>query len=530
MRGADPARIGTPNPVPPHYSTHEKEAQTMPLTDAGRLKAVVLAIAIFGVALVGLASAASAASPSLPDPSATGSITIHKIKAPDTPTGLPHDGTAVGTSGLTPVPGVTFTVQQVTGINLTSNQGWQDAAALSTSFNPDDAAGSVAAAGYGLQAAAGSPVTTDATGTASVQALPLGLYLVSETSWPAGATPSAPFLVSIPLTDPRGSSSWLYDVNVYPKNSVDGVSKSVDDSAATRLGDVVSWRIAADIPNVAVIDGYQVVDKLDPKLAVQDARVSLSDGTTITRGSDYTVVFDPATKLLSIVFTGPGRAVLAAHPTAQVVVVVDTVVNAVGEIANSALLYPNAHSVDVRPGEPGGPVESNPVETKWGSITLEKTDQSGRPLTGAVFSVYRSKADAEAGVHAITLGGTSRFGVNAQGQVTIAGLRYSDFANGVAIAPGDAGYQSYWLTEVEAPSGYGLLPAPVEFTVTASTTVPGVDLRVADFALVSPPDCHCHGFLPSTGGPARILAVGGVVLLLAGLLLVAASRRRRHPA
>ncbi len=501
----------------------------MSLTDAGRLKAAILAIATVGVALVGLAPAASAASPSLPDPGAIGSITIHKVKAPDTATGLPHDGTAVSTAGLTPVPGVTFTVEQVTGIDLTTNQGWQDAAALSTSFNPGDARGSVTAAGYGLQAAAGSPVTTDAGGIASVQALPLGLYLVSETSWPAGATPSAPFLVSVPLTDPSTQSSWLYDVHVYPKNSVDGVTKSVADGRATQLGDTVSWRIAADIPNVAVIDGYQVVDKVDPKLDYRSAQVSLSDGTTLVRGTDYTVVFDPAARQLSIVFTGPGRAVLAAHPTAQVVVVVDTVVNAVGEIANSALLYPNAHSVDVRPGEPGGPVESNPVETKWGSITLEKTDENGRPLAGAVFSVYRSEADAESGERAVALGGTSRFRVDAQGQVTIAGLRYSDFANGGAVSPGDAGYQSYWLAEVQAPNGYGLLPAPVEFTVTASTTVAGVDLKVADFQVLGPPDCRCHGFLPSTGGPARILAVGGAGLLLVGLLLVVASRRRRQP-
>lgn len=501
----------------------------MSLTDAGRLKAVVLAIATFGIALVGLGSAASAASPSLPDPGAIGSITIHKVKAPDSPTGLPHDGSVVSTTGLTPVPGVTFAVEQVTGIDLTSNQGWQDAAALSASFNPDAARASVTAAGYGLQAAAGSPVTTDAGGIASVQALPLGLYLVSETSWPAGATPSAPFLVSVPLTDPRGLSSWLYDVNVYPKNSVDGVAKSVADGTAAQLGDAVSWRIAADIPNVAAIDGYQVVDKLDPKLDYRGAQVSLSDGTTVVRGTDYTVVLDPAAHQLSIVFTSPGRTVLAEHPTAQVVVVVDTVVNAVGEIANTALLYPNAHSIDVRPGEPGGPVVSNPVETKWGSITLEKTDEHGRPLAGALFSVYRSKADAESGVRAIALGGTSQFGVDAHGQVTIAGLRYSDFANGVAVAPGDADYQSYWLAEVQAPNGYGLLPAPVEFTVTAATSIPGVDLKVADFQVLGPPDCRCHGFLPSTGGPARILAVGGVGLLVVGLLLVASSRRRRQP-
>ncbi|MFB9767977.1 hypothetical protein ACFFOS_26620, partial [Nocardioides kongjuensis] len=53
----------------------------------------IAAIAALGVVLVGLASSASAASPSLPDPTRTGSLDIHKFKAPDSPTGLPNNGT-----------------------------------------------------------------------------------------------------------------------------------------------------------------------------------------------------------------------------------------------------------------------------------------------------------------------------------------------------------------------------------------------------------------------------------------------------
>lgn len=60
--------------------------------------------------------------------------------------------------------------------------------------------------------------------------LPVGLYLVIETTSPAAVTQKVePFLVSIPMTRigadasemvNKNQESWLYDVTVYPKNSI----------------------------------------------------------------------------------------------------------------------------------------------------------------------------------------------------------------------------------------------------------------------------------------------------------------------
>ncbi len=488
--------------------------------NAGRLQAVLLAIVALGIAFTGFAQGASAASPSLPDPTKTGSINIHKFKTPDTPSGLPANGTAVNTTGLTPVPGVTFSIQQVNGINLTTNQGWQNANTLSGSFNPNNAAGSITSAGYTLGAS--SSQTTDASGNASFTTLPLGLYLVTETSWPAGTTPSAPFLVSVPLTDPTNQSAWLYNVNVYPKNSVDTATKTVSDAAAVKLGDPVTWTIKGDIPNVSTLDGYKITDQLDPKLTYGSATVALSDGTTITSGTDYTVVYDSTTHLLTVQFTASGRAILAAHNTAQVVVTLNTTVNAIGEIANTALLYPNANSFSIAPGQPGGPTPSNPVITKWGAFTVQKTDPTGKALTGAVFSVYPTLADAKAGTNAITLGGQTTFTVDATGQVTISGLRYSDWANGAAVAPGDPAFRDYYLAEVTAPAGYELLAEPIKVDVTAATTAVGVDLTVKDVPSNA-------GFqLPFTGGHGLLYYdVAGAALLALALVLSVTRRRQR---
>lgn len=64
---------------------------------------------------------------------------------------------------------------------------------------------------------------TDEKGVVKFDNLPIGLYVVIETSKPASVTQAVkPFLVSIPMTrkgDVNKGEEWLYDVVVYPKNS-----------------------------------------------------------------------------------------------------------------------------------------------------------------------------------------------------------------------------------------------------------------------------------------------------------------------
>lgn len=75
-----------------------------------------------------------------------------------------------------------------------------------------------------------SEVLTDENGKATFTELPVGMYLVIETKTPQAVTmPVEPFLVSIPMTrigdkttgaDNQNQKEWLYDVTVYPKNSI----------------------------------------------------------------------------------------------------------------------------------------------------------------------------------------------------------------------------------------------------------------------------------------------------------------------
>jgi len=494
-----------------------KEENTVSNHHTGRVWKTAAAT-IAGAVLAMSFSVAPASAAPLVDGDQTGSITVHKFERPSTPTGLPNNGTSVDTTGLTPLAGIEFTIQQVNTIDLSTNAGWDAAHNLSGVFAPANPAGSITGAGYTLGAAQAK--TTDAAGTAGFTALPVGLYLVTETNYPAGVTPSAPFLVSVPLTDPDNKDNWIYDVHVYPKNSVAGAEKTVTDAPDVKLGDQIDFTITGDIPNEAVIDGYKIVDVLDPKLTYVGASATLVDGTPLTAGTDYTVSFDAATNTVSVIFTAAGRVKLAAHTDTRVQVMVNTKVNTIGEIENEALVYPNASSFTVAPGQPGGPVVTPPVVTKWGEMTLQKVNENGAALAGAAFSVYTNEADAKAGTNPVDLNGQTVFTVAADGTLTISGLRYSDWANGAAVAPGTPDYRTYYLVETTAPAGYELLAEPVSFLINGTTTTVGIDLEVKNIPSNS-------GFqLPLTGGVGTgILYAAGALLVVGAALMFLRNRR-----
>lgn len=510
------------------------------------LLAVTLALVI--LTTLGFAKPASAASAALPDGTKTANLHIKKEQAPASATA--GNGTAQD-PGRPAVPGVQFTIKQVNTIDLTTQSGWDKTNTLSGTYNtaaPNSVAtaeSTITGAGYTL--GAGQSATTDANGNVAFSGLPLGLYLVEETSTPPGVTPSAPYLVTLPLTDPNSTSSWLYDVYTYPKNAVTSVAKTVKDASDTKLGDNVAWTITGGLPASTgpndTVTGYLVTDNLDPKLTYTGVTAALSDGTTLTAGTDYTVTAPAApNNQLQVKFTAAGLQKLTtarnANDATKVVITVATTVNAPGDISNTAVLYPdqgavanhdNASCPTCAPGSPGSPTggtPSTPATTKWGSYTVTKTNEAGSTnLAGAVFKVYPTLADAQADTNAIAVNnGTttvSTWTTGSDGTVTISGLRDSDFANGQQLnSSTDPGWQDYYLVEVQAPAGYSLLAQPIKFDVTDATSAVGSDLTVKDAAANG-------GFtLPFTGGVGSSIVYLAGALLLTGALVLGLGRRR----
>lgn len=138
-------------------------------------------------------------------------------------------------------------------------------------------------------------VFTNAQGVAQFTGLDVGMYLVIETQAPQAVTvPAEPFLVSIPMTrigdTAEGEASqnqkqWLYDVTVYPKNSIaKGTVKLVklgkQGDKTTKLADVQFTLYRKSDTK----DEYTPVQTADPLVTDANGEIALKD---LTKGRYY---------------------------------------------------------------------------------------------------------------------------------------------------------------------------------------------------------------------------------------------------
>ncbi|WP_336991861.1 SpaH/EbpB family LPXTG-anchored major pilin [Leucobacter sp. VD1] len=530
-------------------------------TPRGLLKGLgVLAVAA-ALALGGGVAANAAPVDQMPESS---DIIITKTEQPST--GVPANGLPQTPPGA-PIKDVQFAAYPVPVAGTPGTNAWQQAMAGTT----------LAQAQATASATASFTGTTDAAGVIRWNTVPRGLYLVRETSAPAGVVRAGDFLVSVPLTDPATAGNWLTEIYVYPKNGRSDVQKSVQNVSKLKVGDTVTWSIDTSIPDVRdpgtgaflATDRFEIHDTLtDTQLSTTAAGVNVTSPGGFVKGAagDYTVESvaagsgATATTTWKVVFTASGRtklaAALAAHaadtdpdkgPAPRVVVKIDSLVKSVGEIQNTALVFPDGSSITENK-----PLESQPSVVKYGSYALRKTSE-GAPngttpnLAGAEFMVFANEAAARAGdpADAIKPSGnpTGVWTTDAQGRVDISGLRYSDFADGVlqtkfVDAPGEtcadknlgpasatcvanAKFQTYWLVEKKALQNHQLLAEPHPFLVNADSASTSTQTE----AIVN--QYNRNGFvLPLTGGTGTALLTIGGISVLAVVLIVARRRRR----
>ncbi|WP_196717324.1 SpaH/EbpB family LPXTG-anchored major pilin [Actinomyces trachealis] len=351
-------------------------------------------------------------------------LTVHKCEQTDT------NGVTVGTGNDDPgveckaVKGVEFTITELS-YDLTTQQGWIDLAAAKGDVNKAaDAAHKTGTTFKHITEDSGVITFTDAETTAGKA------YLVSETKTPAGVIPAADFIVTLPMTNPGNTSSWNYDVHVYPKNTVAGVKKEVSDSGRpSGSGNALTYTITTSIPKVGDegIKKYQVIDILDPRVQTGLGADQLNPIVTLEgpRGTvdqlvandDYTVTVaksaNPADKhnYLTVDFTAAGLKKLAAARQAGTgETKVKTVLTATfaeatdldGGVSNIASLIPsdspnyNWDKDNPNPGgDPNNPTvpgtNTDPVTSKYGQIEITKTGTdslAAAKYNGAQFEVY----------------------------------------------------------------------------------------------------------------------------------------------
>jgi fimbrial isopeptide formation D2 family protein/LPXTG-motif cell wall-anchored protein len=492
------------------------------------VRRVAAAAGALALGLAGLAGAASAANADTgtgniivpPDPDSVTTLTIHKHD--DSKVGVDGDGNEItDSSKLGPgLAGVTFKITPIEtkdgqNINLDTPEGWDIVDPLDTTthtrtpLTADQVEAGIA--DKTITTGDSTEATTNDGGATDPQTLPHGLYLVEETGYGSNniTAPAAPFLVTLPL--PQGNGGWLYKVHVYPKNTVNTnvPTKDVaDPTNGLNIGSTVPWTIVAPVqPNKpGDITKFRVTDQLDSRLKFSSLTV---DG--FTKGTDYTV--DPANagaaagEKITVDFTAAGAAKL--HAGEVVTLKLNTTVvslGADGVIPNQATVFTNDNDGKAT-SKPGVP-DTNPT-TNWGPLGVLKYAQGDetKTLEGAVFAIYPSEADANAGTNEVT---TIKTGSDGKALARL------------YVGKDDVTSKDYWIKEITAPAGYVLDST----TVTKVTVTAGSDASVTYQPIANTQQDHPN--LPLTGAAGTvIMTLGGIALVAAGGAAYAISRKKQ---
>lgn len=461
----------------------------------GRVAAIVGAVALSMTAMVAPAHAADGDTNPTPTPtidtSAPVSLTVHKHETN-------QDSTPGDVKGK-PLEGVKFDVLQIEGIDLSDSAVNE---AVSTGmFTYDAQAGTVTIAGtaYDLTSQGQKATATDGTATWGPDGLAQGLYLVVETD--PGSNPivqmAKPFLVALPYSN---DGAWVYDADVYPKNSLGSVTKAIDEGASL-VGKGIQYTVTAPIPNLpegaTAFESFTITDKLDSRLTFRtDPVATVTVGSAqLTAGDDYMLTSENGTVVVTL--KASGLKTLADNQGKDVVLTFQVDVNNVGEdgiIDNTAVLNIN-----------GTDITSNTVTTKWGQLTIHKTDGT-HDLTGAEFVLYTD----EAGTNPVEGVDNPIRITNQDGTYTVPVLK-----------PG-----TYYLKETKAPAGFVLDDA-----IKAVTVVAGPSNAEAKANYQTVVNTQQTGpMFPLTGAEGqRNLAIGGIAVLVlaAGSAVAVRGRKSR---
>lgn len=496
-----------------------------------KLLAVTTAVMMAITLLPAMANAES----TITNPQAKGSLTINKTTDKED-----ADGKYPGLGGAE------FTIYKVASLEPGTN-GKYKAWKLTTDFArlslTPDTLGSISTADLEAKANEAKKIAADLTGQSQTTAdgtgetrkgeatfsnLELGYYLVVETKTPSKYVASKPFFVSIPETvTTADGSTWNYNVSVSPKNQGIPDTDKVPDKKTVGVGDEVTYTITGPtVPNYDEAYNettlkYEITDTLSTGLTFAKDKADLKVYTTdvnspLVEDTDYTFEYDSTANKITISLISSKIRDLkgeAIHVKYTVTVNENAVVGSDGTINKAEVEYTN---------NPDGTTDGSKKEVKVYSfkIKINKKKDNGSPLKGATFGLYRDAACADK-IEEATSGDDGVI----------------NFGDASKLAAG-----TYYLKELQAPSGYSALTSVVKVVISTATpndnTIydfkysmnEGDENNVGEDGVISLDITNNKGFnLPATGGMGTYLfTIGGLVIMAGAALLLIASKKRRE--
>lgn len=491
-------------------------------------------------------------SPVFAEDDKTGSITIHKYEVIDD-SAVNFDENVSGAeqtvADAEPLAGVVFYIEKVKVTENMTESG-ADMAEVDDSWEPVE-------------------LVTNSDGEIELTGLPLGVYRITEKPTDLISSSLESFLVTIPFVDPDDESSLLYHVHVYPKNTLYGQPEITDWlTGINELADTVGFTkdgmrkahfiIDVDIPidiasaGLASDQGnpykFQIIDTIDSRLVpptvdaititgvkstmaldenVQDNnalpaelyQVSV-DGQTITitlnnglsgwkttdADGNETLLFDALRIEFECALSEEGLALSnAGQPISNKAALVYT--NSLGRVVYTGYNDPTTDVDDATAKE------SQSVEVHTTAIRLRKVDGTNNELRlkGAVFGIYADKncRDAIVDANGDPITGTS----GDDGIITFQGLTYGETGDAY-----DQAETTYYVKELEAPSGYQVYSTVYEVVANASSAADGAIVEVVNYQSFT---------LPATGLTGTNMMILGLIAILAGIVGVTVIRKKR---
>lgn len=393
-----------------------------------------------------------------------------------------------------------------------------------------------------------SKASAEETGSTGATELPLGVYLVKETTTPAGYVASKPFIVSVPSTDNydtagKEGTEFIYNITAKPKNSKMSVDKTiVNEDKTAYIGGFVEYKVETQIPKYGTEytnPVFNIYDKMSNGLSFvnddNDTAHKLKvvvGGTEIVEGENtYTLATDGLSdeKTFEIQFA---KAFLENKENKGNKVEVTYYAQ-----VNENAVYINENSANItyqnKPGETTDATPSKKNVYTYGIDLTKKGDKSADAdgLDGAEFTLAAANGEMisilvngkKVAVNGESKGGFQTTTVdNKKGKLVFKGLK--------------AG--TYTLTETKSPSGYSLAKNPITIVITANedgsladATVDKISVKnkITEDGVVPVGLQNKSGFsLPATGGMGTYLfTIGGLVIMAGAALLLIASRKRR---
>lgn len=500
----------------------------------GKMKKLFAAIAAVALVATSAAPVFADKSSHLPDPSETGSITVHKY-ATNAKSTTPGNGAEITDQNKLnklgePLKDVGFTLYKIPN------------AEVKEGLTPAEA-----------KAKAGAPYRaeqlTDASGVTKFDNLPVGYYVLVESKKPTGRDylPMDDVIISVPYgVNPNGSrEGWNYDVHVYPKNVLNEEIIKEEESVGPKynVGDVVTWSLRAKVndslKNNTAYGKMKITDTLDERLTyltgqdvVQGDKANGDKVTLSAAAGDFTVSVTNAAD-------GSGRRVVTwEFNEAQVKKLFDkgiesvkitfkTEINEKAAQVNNSVIENSGQKQLQNAGDTkyGDPIDTpNPPKIYLGGVIVKKVYAKDHTvlLDGAQFKIAATEQDAKDGNFIkvgydntkehliITTGDDPETAGEQHGYGKFSGLRLNP-----------TGDTTFYLVEVKAPEA----PAGADYEYVLRPDIIAVTIKAGEkegTAVVENTRTGEDGpgpifKLPETGG------MGTLIFTIVGLTLIGGS-------